>query len=136
MTFCSEVKKHDPFWFWNHILEYENTHDLYFGNLNSNDDCDLKMLIEGLLKDLKKKVDRDSFYLKLFYDLDRIKKKPLLHFLLIVDRQYSHDLKKTILYGTSKLNLIEKVSRFKDTVNHYLGHHDYYNYINIDKYNL
>ena len=137
MQFLENLIKCDPHFFWSQVKNYNNQVSVYLGSLKINNEIeDYSDFITNLETDLQSKISNHHFYLKLFYDLDD-NNLPLLHYLLIIEREHYKNFKKTLFYVFSKLNNIDHgLINYKKQIDHYLEYHDAYGYQRIDSFAL
>lgn len=124
-------EKGDSYFFWDNASKFDHNLQVYIGTLKYNGDLnqgDLATFLAELITDFKKKTNPDYHYFKLFHDVDS-ENKPILHYLLIIDRETVDQFKSTLIYAISVVNQIDdNLLNYKNLINHYLEYHDYYGY--------
>lgn len=115
-------------YFWNQLHKFEDQFSTLLGTVKGIG-IDT---IHNLVDDLNKRLPKDSFCLKLFYDLDG--RLPLIHYLFLVDRKKLTEFKNSELYGISETRQIDdRLTNYKKHVDHYFEYHDLFGYERIER---
>jgi len=109
-------------------VKIEPSHTMYSRNTEK-----LRVILHGLVEDLKIRLPKDSFCLRLFYDLDN-NCSPLIHYLFLVDRKKVEEFQKSQLYEASEVKLIDdRLTNYKRKVDHYFEYHDLFGYERVER---
>jgi len=135
MTFMDRMKQNPSYYFWDNINDHLGNLQIYLGVISVHKSGDYANLAEQIINDLIIKCDVRRCHLKFLHDLD-LNMRPVLHFLLIAEKDQVDALRKTLIYAMSKITEITEPNNYRDQINHYLGHLDLYQYRTIQNYVL
>jgi len=137
--FVENLRNNDSHYFWNQVNKYSNQISIFLGTIKINTKIeDYSEFISTILEDVENKMANkgvsNDFYLKLLYDIDN-SSQPVLHYLLVINRDRLPNFNRTLLYGISTLNNIDqRLVNFRKQIDHYLEYHDAYGYRRINTF--